>query len=761
MKKTPTILTLLLVLLATYWSFRVLLPQYSPDESATEIEFSTDRALKHVKEISREPHGVGFPAHRTVRHYITDELTKLGLETSLQEGYTAGDWGNLSKAENILARIEGSEPGKSLLLLSHYDSNPHSSLGASDAGSGVATILEGIRAFLKTNQRPKNDIIILISDAEELGLNGADLFVHQHEWLKNVGLVLNFEARGSGGPSYMLMETNRGNSRLISEFIAANPKFPVANSLAYSIYKMLPNDTDLTVFREDADIEGFNFAFIDDHFDYHTVIDNYERLDRNTLAHQGSYLMPLLAHFSMADLADLKSLNDNVYFNIPFFNMVSYPFDWIMPMLIIAIIFFIILLVFGFSKKVLNGKDILKGFIPVLFTLIINGIVGLYSWSFLKWVYPGYEDMLHGFTYNGHAYIFAFTLFSIGTCFYAYYRFKIVKTANLLVAPFFVWIVICGLLAVYLKGAAFFIVPVYSFLVAFYIHLNQKNPNPFLLLVLGIPALFIFSPFVQMFPVGLGLKMMVATTLLTTLIFFLLLPLITKYRKQGVLAFISFLLFAGFMVSAHMDSNFTKDNPKPTSLLYVLNMDDNKAMWATYENQLSEWTSQYITTEKLADSTLTEKTISSKYASNFTFTNDAPIKDVPKPTIEVQLDTIIGVQRKLRISITPNRAINRLEVFTNKAKVDKATVNGIELSEYFLKSRGGGKLITHYISDNNYTDITLEIPKQEVLELTIYEASNDLLDNALFTVPQRKENQIPMPFILNDAILTIQKVKFD
>ena len=709
----------------------------------------------------RQPHGVGFPAHRTVRHYITDELTKLGLETSLQEGYTAGDWGNLSKAENILARIEGSEPGKSLLLLSHYDSNPHSSLGASDAGSGVATILEGIRAFLKTTQRPKNDIIILISDAEELGLNGADLFVHQHEWLKNVGLVLNFEARGSGGPSYMLMETNRGNSRLISEFIAANPKFPVANSLAYSIYKMLPNDTDLTVFREDADIEGFNFAFIDDHFDYHTVIDNYERLDRNTLAHQGSYLMPLLAHFSMADLADLKSLNDNVYFNIPFFKMVSYPFDWIMPMLIIAIIFFIILLVFGFSKKVLNGKDILKGFIPVLFTLIINGIVGLYSWSFLKWVYPGYEDMLHGFTYNGHAYIFAFTLFSIGTCFYAYYRFKIVKTANLLVAPFFVWIVICGLLAVYLKGAAFFIVPVYSFLVAFYIHLNQKNPNPFLLLFLGIPALFIFSPFVQMFPVGLGLKMMVATTLLTTLIFFLLLPLITKYRKQGVLAFISFLLFAGFMVSAHMDSNFTKDNPKPTSLLYVLNMDDNKAMWATYENQLSEWTSQYITTEKLADSTLTEKTISSKYASNFTFTNDAPIKDVPKPTIEVQLDTIIGVQRKLRISITPNRAINRLEVFTNKAKVDKATVNGIELSEYFLKSRGGGKLITHYISDNNYTDITLEIPKQEVLELTIYEASNDLLDNALFTVPQRKENQIPMPFILNDAILTIQKVKFD
>ncbi|MDP5061804.1 MAG: M28 family peptidase [Maribacter sp.] len=760
MRKTPTVLTLLLMILATYWSFRVLQPQYIKGETVVDTEFSTDRALTHVKEISKEPHGVGFPAHTTVRNYITAELQKLGLETSLQEGYTAGDWGNLSKAENVLARIKGSDSGKALLLLSHYDSNPHSSLGASDAGSGVATILEGVRAFLKTNVAPKNDIIILISDAEELGLNGADLFVDKHEWLKDVGLVLNFEARGSGGSSYMLMETNRGNSKLISEFIAANPEFPVANSLAYSIYKMLPNDTDLTVFREDGDVEGFNFAFIDDHFDYHTQIDNYERLDRNTLAHQGSYLMPLLTYFSNADITNLKSLNDNVYFNVPFFKMVSYPFNWIMPMLIIAILFFILLLISGFRKKVLNGKDILKGFIPVLFTLVINGVVGFFSWEFLKWLYPAYNDILHGFTYNGHAYIFAFTLFSLGTCFYAYYKFKVIKTANLLVAPFIIWIIICGLVAVYLKGAAFFIIPLYSFLVAFYVHINQKNPDAFLLVFLGIPAIFIFAPFVKMFPVGLGLKMMVASTLLTTLIFFLLLPLITKYRKKGALAFLSFLLFAGFMVSAHMDSGFTNDRPKPTSLLYVLDTDENKAKWATYEHQPSDWTSQYIT-KNVADTILSKKTISSKYGSNFTFTNEAPLKNVPKPTIEVQLDNVVNNIRTVHLCITPNRPINRLEVFTNAVDIQKADVNGIELSEYFLKNRYGGRLVTHYISDKNYTDIILEVPQDQELELTIYEASNDLLENGLFSIPQRKEDQIPMPFVLNDAILTIQKVKFD
>jgi acetylornithine deacetylase/succinyl-diaminopimelate desuccinylase-like protein len=37
---------------------------------------------------------------------------------------------------------------------------------ASDAGSGVATILESVRAFIYDKQK-QNDIIILFSDAEE------------------------------------------------------------------------------------------------------------------------------------------------------------------------------------------------------------------------------------------------------------------------------------------------------------------------------------------------------------------------------------------------------------------------------------------------------------------------------------------------------------------------------------------------------------------------------------------------------------------
>ncbi|QWX83890.1 M28 family peptidase [Cellulophaga sp. HaHaR_3_176] len=761
MKKTTSIITILLLLLATYWGFKSSMPIYKVDKDLSEYSFSTDKALAHVKKIGEKPHAVGFPAHAEVRAYIIDQLEKIGLETSTQKGYTAGDWANLSQATNIIARIKGSGNGKSLILLSHYDSNPHSSLGASDAGSGVATILEGIRAYLAKNKTPKNDIIILISDAEELGLNGADLFVNKHPWARNAGMVLNFEARGSGGPSYMLIETNTGNGNIIKEFTKANPDFPVANSLVYSIYKMLPNDTDLTVFREKGNIDGMNFAFIDDHYDYHTEKDTYERLDKKTLAHQGSYLMPLLLHFSNADLSKIKSDSDYNYFNVPYFKLVSYPFSWAWYIFGIAVLGFIIFLIYGLNKKIITPITALKSFVPALLVILINTLIGYFSWSLLKLLYPAYQDILHGFTYNGYTYIAAFTLSSIGVCFYVYHRFNKITTPNLLIGPITIWLLICGGLSMYLPGANFFTIPVIAVLASFLITINQQKPNSFLLVFLALPAIWIFTPFIKMFPVGLGLKMMVASTMLSSLLFLLLLPIFAFYKHKGQLALVCLLLFLGCMVSAHFNSGFTEKNAKPTSLLYVYDKDTNTAKWATYENVVSNWTSQFINDNKTKAIAHNQKIISSKYGTGFTYISEAPLKDLNFSTIKKTKDTIIGTERHLQICITPERYINRLEIFTNDVQIKKARVNTIALSDKFLSDRRKGKLITHYITDNAYTELELVLKATEKLELTFYEASNDLLTNKLFTIPKRPKNNIPMPFVLNDAILVTKTISFE
>ncbi|MGB5238766.1 MAG: M20/M25/M40 family metallo-hydrolase [Flavobacteriaceae bacterium] len=761
MKKYSSPISFLLIIALIYWVFKASMPSYTESETPPKNGFSTKNAFEHVKNIAQEPHAVGFKAHSSVREYLMGQLMKLGLNPQLQEGYTSGDWGNFSKAINILSRIEGTGDGKALMLLSHYDSSPHSSYGASDAGSGVATILEGLRAFLEQNPTPANDIIILFTDAEELGLNGADLFVNKHPWAKDVGLVLNFEARGSGGPSYMLIETNRGNGKLIEEFIAAEPDFPVGNSLAYSIYKLLPNDTDLTVFREDRDIDGFNFAFIDDHYDYHTANDRVDRLDRNTLAHQGSYLMPLLIYFSQSDLNNLKSLNDYIYFNLPYYKLVTYPFGWIWPLVGLAVLFFIILIIYGFRKKRLSLKESLIGFIPSLSILIVNGLIGYFGWTALLKIYPHYADIQQGFTYNGHSYIIAFVLCSLAVCFYLYYKFHKIGVANLLVAPLVLWLVICWAMAQYLPGASFFIIPVFAMLLSFMMILYQEKPAIFLLLFLGIPALWIIGPFIEMFPVGLGMKMIITSTLFTSLLFFLLLGIFGFYKSKGRWAALALVVGIGFFVSAHLSSGFDVENPKPSSLLYVLNADESTARWATYEKVPSAWTSQYLDKDKQAPDRQKAKTISSKYSSNFTFVKEAPFKSIPLPIIEKSMDTVIGQERLLEICITPQRDINRLEIYTNDVTLNKAFVNGIDLGDYYLSKRKWAKLLTHYVSNNEFTELRLRIPKDSVLELTIYEASNDLLKHQQFSIPPRPADNIPMPFILNDAILVTKTVRFE
>jgi hypothetical protein len=213
-------------------------------------------------------------------------------------------------------------------------------------------------------------------------------------------------------------------------------------------------------------------------------------------------------------------------------------------------------------------------------------------------------------------------------------------------------------------------------------------------------------------------------------------------------------------LSAHFTSGFNEDNAKPTSLVYILDTDKNTAQWATYDQVLSNWTSQYIDQNKVQPKNPEFESLSSKYGTGFSYTAEAPVKKIAPPKVETTMDTIIGDHRKLEICITPQRNTNRLEIFTNDVAIIKANINKIELSDHYLKNRKSNKLVTHYVSNNDYTELQITIPKDTQLELTLYEASNDLLDNPNFTVPPRPEDNIPMPFILNDAIMITKKLKF-
>ena len=188
----------------------------------------------------------------------------------------------------------------------------------------------------------------------------------------------------------------------------------------YSIYKLLPNDMDLTVFREEDNIQGYNLAFIDDHFDYHTEMDSYDRLDQKTLAHQGTYLTQMLPHFAEADITNLDSAKDLVYFNFPGLDLINYPFAWVLPMTILALVWFFILIFLGLKNKKLSIRSIFQGFVPFLSSLILSGLLTFFGWKLILKLSPQYSEILHGFTYNGYYYVTALLSFTLALCLFFY-----------------------------------------------------------------------------------------------------------------------------------------------------------------------------------------------------------------------------------------------------------------------------------------------------------------------------------------------------
>ena len=765
MKRVSTIVSILIILGVIYWSFTDLKPSINTSTSNSATEFSLENALNHLKKISKEPHYAGSKEHKNVQNYIVSELQKMGFETEIQTQTAINKkWFAATTVENIIAKLKGTGSKKALLLLTHYDSSPHSSLGASDAGSGVVTILEGLRAFLAKNETPKNDLIILISDAEELGLLGAQAFVDKHPWTKDIGLVLNFEARGSGGPSYMLMETNGKNSKLLSEFLAAKPNFPAANSLMYSIYKKLPNDTDLTIFREDANINGFNFAFIGDHFDYHTAQDSYERLDKETLLHQADYFTTSLNYFSNSDLTNLTSEEDFVYVNFPIIKLATYPFSWVLPMVILCAILFLILLFFGFSLNKIDIKGVLKGFIPFVVSLILCGGISYGLWEILLIIHPHYNDILHGFTYNGYQYIIAFVFLNLWLLFTIYKRTsKEEKTTNLLVAPLFFWLLLNFIISSSLRGAGFFIIPVISALLilAIAIFLNLKDSvKRVLFTILSIPTIYIFAPMVKMFPVGLGLKILFVSGLFIALVFGLMILSFHQKKSFWTQKWTGFLALLFFIIATY-NSGFSVDNKKPNSLVYIENYDTKTAYFGTYNTTLDTYTKQ-IFKDDFTKGGIENTETKSKYNTPFNYAKKTAYKAISSSEIKTELDTLIGKKRFLELTITPKRKINILQFLTkSKLTLYQFKVNDELVNKGKKHSLKSGTFLVYRLG-NNDKEVTLSfsVNVDQNLELTLNEVSYDLRTNKNFNLKPRAEDMMPMPFVTNDAIIISKQLNF-
>ena len=323
------------VLLVLLWALVVERghpPSPRGDETPT-AEFSATRAQRVLGRVLGDgsPHPIGSASHDVVLDRVLDELRGLGLAPEVRSIFACDSWGTCATTKNVWARLPGVADSKqAVLLAAHYDSVA-AGPGASDDGVGVAAVLETVRA-LRSQAPLARPVVVWIDDGEEAGLLGAEAFAKLPE-AKSVGAVVNLEARGTRGASLMF-ETRKDNAWVIRLLAGALPH-PATNSVFYTIYQYLPNDTDFSVFKRDG-LQGVNFAFVGDVTHYHTPLDDFAHVSLGSLQHHGENALAMVRALVGADLENPPA-GDEVYFDLVSLAVVHWPAGWTPGLALIAL----------------------------------------------------------------------------------------------------------------------------------------------------------------------------------------------------------------------------------------------------------------------------------------------------------------------------------------------------------------------------------------------------------------------------------------
>jgi len=695
--------------------------------SADSKEFSAERAFEHTKKIAQRPHMIGTEEHSKVREYICGELQKLGVETQIQQTTAIYEFRGVVRAgfvQNIIATVKGKENDKAVLICGHYDSQPNAP-GAADDGSAVAAMIESIRA-LKQNAVPKNDIIFLFTDAEEVGLLGAKAFVDEHQLVDKIGIILNVEARGNKGPS-ITFEVSPENGWIMREFVKA-VSYPVAHSIAYEVYKILPNDTDFTIFKKDG-ISGFNAALIDGYATYHSPTDNPENLSLASLQHQGIYIMDIAKHFGNIDLSQTKS-KDVVFYNIFGYMMILYPVSMNIFLIIFVSLLFIMYLFVAIKKRRITVLKLLAGIVVFIITLaLIIGFAWILQKGLIK-MYPHYTLHYYWNFYNIKHYIAAFTAFSVAI--FAFVNTLLNKKPGLdsLFAGFlFVsFMVIFTLQKFFPTGSYLFIVPMIfiliSTIICYLFNFDiQKSKGVFYTIhfILLIPVISLVVPLIKLFFIVFGLKLIFAGVALTVILSGFLLVVFKAFieYKKWLLTSVSLVAGIIFLISGHFTSKYTEKQPLLSNVMYCLNSNTNKAYWVSENLRTDEWNEQFFTQ---ADTAALKEIY--PFSEKLRLIGSAPILDLPKPELFIESDSVKEKGREIEICLKSNRNADYFEIFIHKnAGLSELKINNhpVKLPEFYDVSKSDYYSIYYFGIYENGCRLSLNCKSTEKFEFFVVE----------------------------------------
>jgi hypothetical protein len=625
-----------------------------PAENSTPADtaFSVPLANQYLKQIASAPHSTGTPENARVRAYIAATCAGLGLDTSIQHATSVSSWGRgvmVGNVYNVIGRLKGAHSSKAVIVAAHYDSQPNA-LGAADDGVSCAAMLETAR-ILKAGPSLQNDVIFLFTDGEEDGLLGATAFVRESPLLKETGIVLNFDNRGSSGDNTMF-ETNADNGWVMQEYMRSDAHKD-ANSLSYEIYKRLPNGTDYTPFRE-AGIAGLNHAFIDGFVDYHSMTDRPDRVDRNTFQAEGDNMLSLVRHFGNVDLQQTKA-PDITFFNVIGGWMIHYPAGLNVLFVILTNILLLAGLVIGLVRKQIRGWSLVAGIVAFPVVLIILFFISSGVLQVIRSAAPLYDGYYDN-AYNTGYYFFALAVLGIAvfTLLYQWLLRKFTMPSLWIAALLWVMITMDLLYRAIPSAIYFLCFPLLFAGVAALIYFYDEtaaNRSPWrsgiITLILLLPAIVLLAPMVASLFIAFGVSDQTpAVVVLLGFLLGLALPLLAAVFREArwLIPGGAVGLFGLGILVAFLHGGYTPQEPYKTSLRYLLDADSGKAYWVTDVERPDAWTRQFFPHPH------TGHTIG---GSDKDLIDTAAVLPLQAPSLTVQKDTLENGMRLLTLHCQP------------------------------------------------------------------------------------------------------------
>jgi hypothetical protein len=661
----PLIVALVLLALALMLAIVQAGPPAAKGKDAPAAEFSAGRAREVLADLVGDgvPHPVGSPANARVREKILTHLRGLGYSPEVQEAFACSQGGNCARVFNVLARLPGREPGSSVALMAHYDS-VGAGPGAGDDGAGVAAVLEVARV-LKTGPPPRRGILLLITDGEEAGLLGARAFADQSPAADEVGAVINLEGRGSSGPSLMF-ETSGADAWLVSGFGAGAPR-PFTSSLFSAIYQLMPNDTDLTVFKRDK-VPGLNFAFIDDPSHYHTPLDNLENASPESLQHHGDNALAAVRGIAESDLNAVPQ-GRAVFFDLFHAMVVQWPAS-ISPLLgILALCLTFVAAAIARRRGLTAWSSVVLGLLFPLAALALTLLLALGLRMLLAGAFPS------GWVARPLPATFAFWLLAFAASLGAVALLRRRgSTPGLWAGVWIFWSLIGTLLGMFMPGASYlFLVPA---LVAGLCGLLLGGSTGGRMIASILPvvvAALLWFPILRALYLGLGLLGLLATAVLLSFIFGALLPLVSSSGSLGrrwlpLAAGVAAVVCA---VLARISAPYSLESPQPVTV--QLFQDAGASRWIVRSSP------PFPPAMRKAANFASQPGPAYPWSppGGRAFTAPALPLGAPAPELTVLQDSVTAGKRRLRLRLTsPRGAPVGTVVVPAAAKLELVNVEG-------------------------------------------------------------------------------------